>query len=188
MFDLELIPLYLGILGLLTAYVLYKFILTFPAGEGKIIEIECAFVLNQDVLTYAIGDYDSDVELIIDPELIFATYSGSTTDNFGMTATYAYDRKGYSAGTIYGNTYPTPGPAWNTTPNITMILVGSPTTDVFVSKYSEDGTTMLWTNFIGGGDNTQGTETVHSLICDKDNNVYLYGATSSTDFPIEDGF
>ena len=40
MFNLELIPLYLGILGLLTAYVLYKFILTFPAGEGKIIEIK----------------------------------------------------------------------------------------------------------------------------------------------------
>jgi K(+)-stimulated pyrophosphate-energized sodium pump len=39
MFNLELIPLYLGILGLLTAYLLYKFILTFPAGEGKIIEI-----------------------------------------------------------------------------------------------------------------------------------------------------
>jgi K(+)-stimulated pyrophosphate-energized sodium pump len=39
MFNLELIPLYLGILGLLTAYVLYRFILTFPAGEGKIIEI-----------------------------------------------------------------------------------------------------------------------------------------------------
>jgi K(+)-stimulated pyrophosphate-energized sodium pump len=39
MFNLELIPLYLGILGLLTAYILYKFILTFPAGEGKIIEI-----------------------------------------------------------------------------------------------------------------------------------------------------
>jgi K(+)-stimulated pyrophosphate-energized sodium pump len=39
MFNLELIPLYLGILGLLTAYVLYRFILTFPAGEGKIVEI-----------------------------------------------------------------------------------------------------------------------------------------------------
>lgn len=156
--------------------------------NGKIIEIECVFVLNQDVLTYAVGDYDSDLDLIIDPELIFATYSGSTTDNFGMTATYAYDGKGYSGGTIYGNTYPIPGPAWNTIPNITELLVGSPTTDVFVSKYSEDGTTMLWTNFIGGGDNDQGTETVHSLICDRDNNVYLYGATSSTDFPIEDGF
>ena len=39
MFNLELIPLYLGILGLLTAYVLYKFILTYSAGEGKIVEI-----------------------------------------------------------------------------------------------------------------------------------------------------
>lgn len=156
--------------------------------NGKVIEIECRYQLKDDVVTYEIGDYDHELELVIDPELIFATYSGSTTDNFGMTATYAYDGKGYSAGTIYGNTYPTPGPAWNTTPNITVILVGAPTTDVFVSKYSEDGTTMLWTNFIGGGDNTQGTETVHSLICDRDNNVYLYGATSSTDFPIEGGF
>lgn len=156
--------------------------------NGKIIEVPCEFVLKNDQVTYALGAYDHSLELIIDPELIFATYSGSTTDNFGMTATYAYDGKGYSAGTIYGNTYPTPGPAWNTTPNITMILVGAPTTDVFISKYSEDGTSMLWTNFIGGGDNTQGTETVHSLICDRDNNVYMYGATSSTDFPVEGGF
>ena len=47
---------------------------------------------------------------------------------------------------------------------------------------------MLWTTFIGGGDGTQGTETAQSLICDKDNNVYLYGSTSSTDFPIVGGY
>ena len=41
---------------------------------------------------------------------------------------------------------------------------------------------------IGGGDGTQGTETVHSLIADKQNNIYLYGATSSTDFPIVNGY
>lgn len=156
--------------------------------NGKIIEVECEFLLSKDVVTYKLGTYDASLALIIDPELIFATYSGSPTDNFGMTATYAYDGKGYSGGTIYGNAYPTPGPAWNTTPNITVADVGTVTTDVFISKYSEDGTTMLWTNFIGGGDNTQGTETVHSLICDKANNVYLYGATSSIDFPIEGGF
>ena len=43
---------------------------------------------------------------------------------------------------------------------------------------------MLWGTFLGGGDNTQGTETVHSLICDANDNVYLMGATSSSDFPI----
>lgn len=157
--------------------------------NGKIIEVVCAYTLEQGVVTYALGDYDPEIELVIDPELIFSTYSGSVTNNFGMTGTFAYDGKGYSAGIIFGNAYPAPGPAWNTTPTITVEnLVGSPTTDVFVSKYNEDGTTMIWTNFIGGGDDTQGTETAHSLICDKDNNIYVYGATSSTDFPVEGGF
>lgn len=156
--------------------------------NGKIVEIPCKFELKGDVVTYALGDYDRDLQLIIDPELIFSTYCGSVTDNFGMTATYAYDGKGYIGGIIYGDDYPTPGPAWNTTPNITVDDVGTVTTDVFISKYNEDGTAMIWTNFIGGGDNTQGTETVHSLICDTDNDVYLYGATSSTDFPVEGGF
>ena len=158
--------------------------------NGKIVEIECSFELDdKNRLSYALGTYDNSLELIIDPVLVFATYCGSITDNFGMTATYAYDGKGYSGGMVYGNAYPAPAPAWNTTTNITVVDLASPvTTDVFLSKYSEDGTTMLWTNFIGGGDNTQGTETVHSLICDLDDNVYLYGVTSSTDFPIVDGF
>lgn len=158
--------------------------------NGKIIEVPCEFVITKaNRVNFKLGAYDRSLELIVDPVLVFATYCGSVTDNFGMTATYAYDGKGYSGGMVYGNAYPAPAPAWNTTTNITVVNLASPvTTDVFVSKYSEDGTTMLWTNFIGGGDNSQGTETVHSLICDSSNNVYLYGATSSTDFPIVDGF
>lgn len=156
--------------------------------NGRIIEVPCKFVVDNDNVAYELGAYDTDLELIIDPVLIFATYCGSVTDNFGMTATYAFDGQGYSAGMIFGNAYPTPGPAWNTTPNITVASTGSATTDVFVSKYTADGTTMIWTNFIGGGDNMQGTETAHSLICDRDNNIYLYGVTSSTDFPIAGGF
>ena len=39
MFNIELTPIYLGIFGLITAYMLYKFILGFSAGEGKIVEI-----------------------------------------------------------------------------------------------------------------------------------------------------
>lgn len=155
--------------------------------NGKIVEVPCEFQLKGNKVSFQLGEYDKSLELVIDPELIFSTYAGSVTDNFGMTATYAYDRKGYIGGLIYGDDYPAPGPAWNTTPNITVDDVGTVTTDVFVSKYNEDGTTMLWTNFIGGGDNTQGTETVHSLICDLDNNVYLYGATSSLDFPVLGG-
>jgi K(+)-stimulated pyrophosphate-energized sodium pump len=39
MFSIDLLPVYFGIVGLLTAYLLYRFILNFSAGEGKIVEI-----------------------------------------------------------------------------------------------------------------------------------------------------
>ena len=157
--------------------------------NGRIKEIKTAFRLTGNRVQFELGDYDPTVELVIDPVLVFATYAGSVTDNFGMTATYGYDGTAYSAGIIYGNQYPTPDPlAWDVTSNITIPNTNVATTDAFISKYSADGTTMLWTTFIGGGDNVQGTETAHSLICDQNNNVYLYGVTSATDFPVQGGF
>lgn len=157
--------------------------------NGKIVEVPCDFHLKDDVVSFTLGDYNKNAELIIDPILVFATYCGSPTDNFGMTATYAYTGEAYSGGTIYGNAYPVPAPVWNNLSNFTGVSSANyGITDVFVSKYNEDGTQMIWTNFIGGGDNTQGTETVHSLICDTLDNIYMYGATSSTDFPLKNAF
>lgn len=158
--------------------------------NGNIREVSCDFKLKDDIVIFQLGKYDENVELIIDPTLIFATYSGSVTDNFGMTATYGYDGTAFSGGTIYGNSYPTPDPlAYDVTSNFTVANVfNSVTTDVFVSKYNQDGTAMIWTTFFGGGDNTKGTETIHSLICDQQNNLYAFGATSSTDIPIQNGF
>ena len=159
--------------------------------NGKIVEVPCSFVLSKDdVISYAIGNYDKSLELVIDPVLVFATYAGSPTDNFGMTATYAYDGKAYSGGVIYGNGYPTPAsPVFDDVSNFTGVSSAAyGITDVFISKYNEDGTTMLWTSFIGGGDNFDGTETVHSLISDTLNNIYLYGATSSLDFPVQNAY
>lgn len=158
--------------------------------NGKIVEVKCSFEIQEGDVIFKLGDYQKNAILVIDPVLIFATYSGSITDNFGMTATYGYDGTAYSGGTIYGNAYPTPdNAAFDVTSNFTVVANGTyGITDVFLSKYTPDGTDMIWTTFLGGGDGTQGTETVHSLICDKLNNLYVYGATSSTDFPIQGGF
>jgi gliding motility-associated-like protein len=162
---------------------------TYQLVNGKKKEVQNTFVIKDNQVSFKLGKYDISKELIIDPVLVFATYSGSVTDNFGMTATYGYDGTAYSAGIIYGNQYPTPDPlAWDVNSNITIPNTNVATTDAFISKYSADGTTMLWTTFIGGGDNTQGTETAHSLICDQSNNIYMYGVTSSLDFPIQGGF
>lgn len=163
--------------------------------NGKIMEVPCQFNLKDSLVTFNLGMYDKNLPLIIDPILIFATYSGSVTDNFGMTATYGQDGTAFSGGTVFGNSYPTPdNNAYNITSNFTVVNNGLSAgpgygiTDVFISKYATDGTTMIWTTFLGGGNDIQGTETVHSLITDKDNNLYAFGATSSTDFPIVNGY
>ncbi|MEY3437716.1 MAG: hypothetical protein RL265_301, partial [Bacteroidota bacterium] len=135
--------------------------------NGKILEVPCEFELTNGEVKFKLGTYNPSAILVIDPVLIFATYSGSVTDNFGMTATYGYDGTAYSGGTIYGNSYPTPdNSAFDVNSNFTVANngngLGYGITDVFISKYSTDGTTMLWTTFLGGGNDQQGTETVHS--------------------------
>ncbi|MGM0478028.1 MAG: gliding motility-associated C-terminal domain-containing protein [Bacteroidota bacterium] len=157
--------------------------------NGQIREIGCSFQLDGDEVTFELDEFNERVELIIDPTLVFATYCGAISDNFGMSATYGYDGTAYNAGMVYGNDYPMPdGSAYDVNSNMTVADVGVATTDAFISKYSPDGETMLWSTFFGGGDNTQGTDVPHSLICDRDNNVYAYGVTSSQDFPVVNGF
>ncbi len=162
----------------------------FQIVNGKIIPVSCSFEVQENKVSFKLGFYRKNMVLVIDPILVFATYSGSVTDNFGMTATYGHDGSAYSAGTVFGNAYPTPYlNAYNVNSNFTVqnnMVDGI--TDVFISKYASDGTTMLWTTYLGGGDNNQGTETAHSLICDQFDNLYVYGATSSVDFPVVNGY
>jgi len=156
--------------------------------SGKLTPVSCKFLLNGRTVSFELGNFNRNATLIIDPVLVFATYSGSRTDNFGMTATYGYDGTAYSAGTIFGNAYPTPDPAaYDVTSSFSGVYAGLTNTDVFLSKYSADGTSMLWTSFLGGNTVT-GTETAHSLICDKQNNIYVFGVTSSTTFPVQNAY
>lgn len=157
--------------------------------NGKIIPVDCKFVASKDTVFFELGEYNTDIKLVIDPTLVFSTFNGAVSDNFGMTATYGYDGSAYTAGMVYGNDYPMPDTdAFDINSNFTVPNVGVVTTDAFLSKFSDDGTTMIWSTFFGGGSNTQGTEVPQSLICDINNNIYVYGVTSALDFPIVNGF
>ncbi|MDX1651829.1 MAG: hypothetical protein R3277_05020, partial [Brumimicrobium sp.] len=117
----------------------------YQIANGKIVEIDCGFKLEGNTVTFEIGSYNERVSLVIDPTLVFATYCGAVSDNFGMTATYGYDGTAYNAGMVYGNAYPMPDPsAYDVNSNMTVIDVNIATTDAFISKYSPDGTTMIW--------------------------------------------
>ena len=93
--------------------------------NGKIIEVSCSYVLVDNIVTFKLGEYNKRVALVIDPTLIFATYNGAVSDNFGMTATYGSDGAAFTGGTVYGNQHPMPDPnAFDVTSNLTMLNVG----------------------------------------------------------------
>ena len=140
-------------------------------------EIPCRFVLSNNTLSYNFPEgYNKNYELVIDPLLVFAAQSGSTADNFGMTATYDAQGNLYSGGTVFNVGYPTTLGAYSSS-FFGPQYYGN--TDVVITKYNATGSSLLFSTYVGG----ESTETVHSLIVDKNDNLCLYGVTSSTTFP-----
>ena len=78
-------------------------------------EVPCYFSLNNNVLSFKLPNgYNKNLPLIIDPTLIFSTFSGSTDDNWGMTATYDAAGNAYAGGIAWGIGYPTTVGAYQT--------------------------------------------------------------------------
>ena len=146
--------------------------------NGDTVEIPSKFVLKDNIVSFKLlKDYDHSQELVIDPLLVFAAQSGSTADNFGMTATYDSRGSLYTGGTAFNIGYPTTLGAYDVSYN------GSASTgftDVVITKYDSAGAFLKYSTYIGGA---TASEIVTSLIVDKNDNLCLYGATGSSDFP-----
>ncbi len=139
------------------------------------IVVPCAYRLTKQVLSFDFPDgYDSNYELIIDPLLEFSTYSGSTADNFGYTATF--DNLGflYSGSTTFGPGYPTTLGAYQIN-----YANNSGGTDIAITKYDTSGTQRLYSTYLGGSLD----ELPHSMIVNSANELFIYGTTASSDFP-----
>lgn len=137
-------------------------------------EVVCNYIMSsKGILSFDFPEgYDKTKELIIDPVLIFSTYSGSTSDNWGMTATYDNDGNGFMGGLVFGNQYVT------TTGSLQQNFGGA-FVDIAIAKFSSDGTNLEYATYLGGNDN----ETVHSMVTDSQGNLYIFGVSSSTNFP-----
>lgn len=145
--------------------------------------VEANYRLKGNVLSFAIGNYIEDKDLIIDPVVVFSTYTGSTADNFGFTGTYDFLGNGYAGGNIYGAGYPSsPGVVQETFfggLDGFDDLLGDYPRDCAIMKLSPDGSTKLWATYLGGTRNEQ----PHSMVVDSKNNLLILGSTSSDNFP-----
>ena len=108
----------------------------------KVTEIACNYTLKNNEVGFEFPNgYDKSKELIIDPTLIFSTFSGSTTNNFGYTATFDRDGFLYSGSTAFGATYPTTLGAYDRSFNGGIV-------DIAISKYDTTGTFMVYSTFV----------------------------------------
>lgn len=149
--------------------------------NGVKVEVPCKFVLKDNIVSFKFPQgYDKSKELIIDPVLVFACSSGSIADNFGMTATYDSQGNLYSGGTVFGIGYPTTLGAYDTSWNGSSFYIDG-RTDVVITKYDSSGTFLRYSTYLGG---YTSSEIVTSLVVDAQNQLLLYGATGSSDFPV----
>ncbi len=146
--------------------------------NGKKQNIACRYVLNKNIVSFELAkEYNPDFDLIIDPVLVFASYTGSTADNFGLTATYDASGNLYAGGLIYNVGYPTTVGAFDDSYN-GVAQYGR--TDISISKFDSTGATLLYSTYFGGANNT---EVVQSMVVNSQNQLCIYGSTSSSDFP-----
>ncbi|HEX7413114.1 MAG TPA: SBBP repeat-containing protein, partial [Bacteroidia bacterium] len=146
--------------------------------DGKTVEVPCNFQLKKNTVSFSFPKgYNKEYELVIDPVLVFACTSGSTADNFGFCATYDPQGNLYSGGIAFEAGYP----VVNAYDNTFNGVGGNQTPDVVITKYDSSGTFLHYSTYLGGANSS---ETVTGLIVDSQNNLFLFGATGSNDFPI----
>lgn len=147
---------------------------------GNKITVACDYVLNDNRLSFHFPKgYDACYELVIDPLLIFSTYSGSTADNWGSTATPGEHGNLYSAGVTEEVVFKGKFPA---TPGSFQTTYGG-LYDVGILKYDSLGKKLLYATYLGGIN----SESPHSLVINAQNDLVVLGTTSSFNFPTTSG-
>jgi gliding motility-associated-like protein len=134
--------------------------------------VVCNYILEGNSVRFKVKNISRarKEKLVIDPELIFATYSGSTADNWGNTATYDSLGNLYAAGIVFGSGFPVTLGAYDISYNG---AVGGDH-DVAIMKFSATGS-LVYATYLGGGL----AEVPTSIIVNSDNELYILGTTSS---------
>lgn len=141
--------------------------------NGQETEVVCQFVLLNDVLSFEFPyGYDNSLELVIDPTLVAATYSGSTAGCYGHTATYDDNENIYSGGICFGQGFPV------TTGAFQVTFGGN--IDQAINKYNPDATALIWSTYVGGSS----SDYPHSLVVNAQEELTILGTTGSSDFPV----
>ncbi|GAA4452823.1 hypothetical protein GCM10023189_16840 [Nibrella saemangeumensis] len=149
---------------------------SYVSQNGKAIEVAANWELTGTTARFAFPNgYDRSQTLTIDPELVFATYTGSKADNWGHTATYDADGNLYAGGIVFGAQMTVSKGAYQ------VSFAGE--IDVAIFKFKADDGQLLYSTFLGGSL----VETPNSMMVNSKGELVIYGVTASSNFPTTEG-
>ena len=144
--------------------------------------VPCRFVLRGHEISFALGvGYDPTQRLVIDPVLVFASYSGSPIGMSANAATSDAQGNMYTGGQLFGGQYPVTLGAIKT-----VFFVGN----MGIAKFSANGSTLLYATYLGGN-GTGGSSFSQDYPLDLEVNaageLLILGTTTASNYPTTAG-
>jgi hypothetical protein len=131
---------------------------------------------------FKVGAHDARRALIIDPILSYSTYLGGDQDDLGNAIAVDGSGSVYVTGGTTSANFPVTSAVVQTTYGGADGGYQSVNGDIFVTKLSPDGSSLVWSTYIGGS----GDDNAYSIAVDG-TGVYLTGGTNSSDYPVTTG-
>jgi hypothetical protein len=146
-------------------------------GHRQLVDVKYR-VKDKREVTFAIARYDAARPLVIDPVLSYSTYLGGSNIDGANAIAVAPDNTAFIAGGTFSTDFPTAHPlqpnagGGNDFPQ-----------DAFVAKISADGSTLLYSTYLGGTN----SDVANGIAVDTFGEAYVTGTTLSPDFPVTPG-
>ena len=143
--------------------------------NGVEIPVPCRFVMNEGRLSFDFPEgYNKSVTLVIDPVIVFATYTGSTGTLWGYCSAYDAQGRFYSGSEAYASGFPVTVGAFQTSYNLN---------DIAINKYSAGGDSLLYSTYCGGALREHPT----AMAVNGNDELVISGQTFSSDYPVTTG-
>jgi Beta-propeller repeat/OmpA-like transmembrane domain len=107
--------------------------------------------------------------------LVYSTYLGGTGPSQANAIAVDSNGSAYVTGDTHATDFPTVNPVQPTNTFNNQ--------DAFVSKLSPDGSSLIYSTYLGGNTPVGGGQTAWSIAIDSTGNAYVTGNTADTDFP-----